>query len=138
CRCRPTTTCSSARTPSTCSMLAAPSPSRTAPGTSCACAGSPRRSRGRTWRWRRPVPDLLVEIGCEELPAAACRQAEAQLPDLLSEALAKAGIGSGEHRFHVAPRRLAAIALDLPAERAAERSEVRGPRADAPEQALAG
>jgi glycyl-tRNA synthetase beta chain len=84
------------------------------------------------------LPDLLVEIGCEELPAAACRQAEAQLPGLLEEALAKAGIGSGERRFHVAPRRLAAIALGLPAERAAERSEVRGPRADAPEQALAG
>lgn len=84
------------------------------------------------------MPDLLVEIGCEELPAAACREAEAQLPGLLEGALAKAGIGSGEHRFHVAPRRLAAIALGLPAERPAERSEVRGPRADAPEQALAG
>ena len=84
------------------------------------------------------MPDLLVEIGCEELPAAACRQAGAQLPGLLDEALAKAGIGSGEHRFHVAPRRLAAIAFGLPAERAAERSEVRGPRADAPDQALAG
>jgi glycyl-tRNA synthetase beta chain len=84
------------------------------------------------------LPDLLVEIGCEELPAAACRQAEAQLPGLLEGALAKVGIGSGERRFHVAPRRLAAVALGLPAERAAERSEVRGPRADAPEQALSG
>jgi glycyl-tRNA synthetase beta chain len=84
------------------------------------------------------VPDLLVEIGCEELPAAACRQAEAQLPGLLEAALAKAGIASGERRVHVAPRRLAAVALGLPAERGAERSEVRGPRADAPEQALSG
>jgi glycyl-tRNA synthetase beta chain len=84
------------------------------------------------------LPDLLVEIGCEELPAAACRQAEAQLPGLLEEALEKAGIGSGERRVHVAPRRLAAVALGLPAERPAERSEVRGPRADAPEQALSG
>ncbi len=84
------------------------------------------------------MPDLLVEIGCEELPAAACRQAEAQLPGLLEDALAKAGIASGERRVHVAPRRLAAVALGLPAERAAERSEVRGPRADAPEQALSG
>ncbi len=84
------------------------------------------------------MPDLVVEIGCEELPAAACRQAEAQLPGLLEEALAKAGIASGERRFHVAPRRLAALVLGLPGERAAERSEVRGPRADAPEQALAG
>jgi glycyl-tRNA synthetase beta chain len=84
------------------------------------------------------LPDLLVEIGCEELPAAACRQAEAQLPGLLEDALGKAGIASGERRVHVAPRRLAVVALGLPAERAAERSEVRGPRADAPEQALLG
>ena len=34
------------------------------------------------------MPDLLVEIGCEELPAAACRQAEAQLPGLLEAELA--------------------------------------------------
>lgn len=84
------------------------------------------------------MPDLLVEIGCEELPAAACRQAEAQLPGLLEDALGKAGIASGERRVHVAPRRLAAVALGLPEERPAERSEVRGPRADAPEQALSG
>jgi glycyl-tRNA synthetase beta chain len=84
------------------------------------------------------LPDLLVEIGCEELPAAACRQAEAQLPGLLEGALGRAGIASGARRVHVAPRRLAAVALGLPAERAAERSEVRGPRADAPEQALSG
>lgn len=84
------------------------------------------------------MPDLVVEIGCEELPAAACRQAEAQLPGLLQAALENAGIVSGERRFHVAPRRLAAVALGLPAERAAERSEVRGPRADAPEQARSG
>jgi glycyl-tRNA synthetase beta chain len=84
------------------------------------------------------LPDLLVEIGCEELPAAACRHAEAQLPALLAGALETAGIASGARRVHVAPRRLAAVALGLPAERAAERSEVRGPRADAPEQALSG
>ncbi len=84
------------------------------------------------------MPDLLVELGCEELPAAACRQAEAQLPGLLEAGLAKAGIAAAERRVHVAPRRLAAIALGLPAQRPAERSEVRGPRADAPEQALHG
>jgi glycyl-tRNA synthetase beta chain len=84
------------------------------------------------------VPDLLVEIGCEELPAAACRQAEEQLPGLLAGGLARVGIAAAEQRVHVAPRRLAALAFGLPGERPAERSEVRGPRADAPEQALAG
>jgi glycyl-tRNA synthetase beta chain len=84
------------------------------------------------------VPDLLVEIGCEELPAAACGQAQAQLPGLLEAELARAGLVFAELRVHIAPRRLAAIALGLPAERPAERTEARGPRADAPEQALAG
>ena len=84
------------------------------------------------------MPDLLVEIGCEELPAAACRQAEEQLPGLLETGLERAGIAAAECRIHVAPRRLAALAFGLPAERPAERSEVRGPREDAPEQALAG
>ena len=84
------------------------------------------------------MPDLLVEIGCEELPAAACGQAQAQLPGLLDAELARAGITAAERRVHVAPRRLAVIALELPGERPAERSEVRGPREDAPDQALAG
>ena len=35
-----------------------------------------RASPSSTWR---PLPSLLLEIGCEELPAAACREAEAQL-----------------------------------------------------------
>jgi glycyl-tRNA synthetase beta chain len=84
------------------------------------------------------VPDLLVEIGCEELPAAACRQAEAQLPGLLEAELRRAGLASADRRVYVAPRRLGVIATGLPAERPAERTEARGPRADAPDQALAG
>jgi glycyl-tRNA synthetase beta chain len=84
------------------------------------------------------MPDLLIEIGCEELPASACRDAEQQLPVLLSEALAAAGLPANAVRVHVAPRRLAAIAEGVPDERASEGSERRGPRADAPEQARAG
>jgi glycyl-tRNA synthetase beta chain len=84
------------------------------------------------------VPDLLVEIGCEELPAAACRQAEAQLPGLLEAELHRAGLASADRLVYVAPRRLGVIATGLPAVRPAERTEARGPRADAPDQALAG
>src|SRR6185436_14989414 len=56
------------------------------------------------------MPDLLVEIGCEELPAAACREAERQLPELLTRSLSEAGLESRDSRTHVGPRRLAAIA----------------------------
>ena len=84
------------------------------------------------------MPDLLIEIGCEELPASACREAESQLPALFSGALDAAGLPAGKTRVLVSPRRLGLLAFGLPAERAAEPREVRGPRADAPEAARAG
>jgi len=84
------------------------------------------------------MADLLIEIGCEELPAVACREARAQLPDLLRSGLEQAGLEAGAFETHVGPRRLAAIVTGLPASRAAVRRDVRGPRADAPEQARAG
>ena len=52
------------------------------------------------------MPSLLFEIGCEELPASACAEAEAQL----RSELAKLGEGS----VFVGPRRLALIVDDLP------------------------
>jgi len=36
------------------------------------------------------MPDLLIEIGCEELPASACREAIAQVPVLMAQALSAA------------------------------------------------
>jgi glycyl-tRNA synthetase beta chain len=84
------------------------------------------------------VPDLVFEVGCEELPARACAEAERQLAGLVPAALAEAGIAPADVRVHVAPRRLAALATGLPAERPAERRESRGPRADAPERAREG
>jgi glycyl-tRNA synthetase beta chain len=84
------------------------------------------------------MPDLLIEIGCEELPAWACDEALAQLPGLQAKGLSTAGLEAEETRIHVGPRRLVLLAFGLPAQRAAERREVRGPRADAPEAARAG
>ena len=86
----------------------------------------------------RTTPDLLLEVGCEELPAAACREAESQLPQLAAKALADAGLEAAEIHVHVAPRRLVVRALGVPAERPAVRREQRGPKVDAPEQARAG
>jgi len=85
-----------------------------------------------------PMPDLLVEIGCEELPAAACREARAQLPGVLAGALERARLTAAETAVHVAPRRLAVIARGLPDAAAGERLHRRGPRLDAAEQARAG
>ncbi len=84
------------------------------------------------------MPDLILEIGCEELPAAHCRIAEDALPGLLAAELDRAGIPAEEVRAHVAPRRLAVIARGIPEGREAQRREVRGPRSDAPDQARQG
>jgi glycyl-tRNA synthetase beta chain len=84
------------------------------------------------------VPDLLVEVGCEELPAAHCRIAEGSLPGLFAAELERAGLPAGRVGVHVSPRRLAVVGYGLPERREAERREVRGPRADAPERARDG
>jgi len=55
------------------------------------------------------MPSLLLEIGCEELPAAACREAGAQLPDL-----AEREIGIAPTELFVGPRRLAVFFQDVP------------------------
>ena len=69
----------------------------------------------------RPMPTLLLEIGCEELPASACREAEAQLPSLVEKHL-----GPGTGTVLVGPRRIAVIVEGLP-ERTADEMR-RGPR----------
>jgi glycyl-tRNA synthetase beta chain len=66
---------------------------------------------------------LLFEIGCEELPASACYEAERQLPELVRRHV---GPG-GELQVFIGPRRIAFALGDLP-EREPERVErKRGP-----------
>jgi glycyl-tRNA synthetase beta chain len=55
------------------------------------------------------MASLLLEIGCEELPAAACREATAQLP-----VLAERELGLAPTDVFVGPRRLAAFFEDVP------------------------
>jgi glycyl-tRNA synthetase beta chain len=66
------------------------------------------------------MPSLLLEIGTEELPAGACREAEAQLPEL-----ARVHIGAAPSELFIGPRRLAFLIDDLP-ERTAD-EWVKGP-----------
>jgi glycyl-tRNA synthetase beta chain len=74
---------------------------------------------------------LLIEIGCEELPASACREAEAQLP-----ALALRALGAEPARVLVTPRRLALLVEDVP-ERTPD-EWLKGPPVKMREQAAAG
>jgi len=77
------------------------------------------------------MPSLLLEIGCEELPAGACREAEAQLPEL-----ARAHIGTAPSQLFVGPRRLAFLIDDLPEQTADV--WVKGPPENLRDRAAAG
>ena len=77
------------------------------------------------------MPTLLLEIGCEELPASACYEAEAQLPELV-----RAHLGVEPSHVYVTPRRVAFVVDELP-ESAGEQL-VKGPPASRRDQAAAG
>ncbi|MBW3592242.1 MAG: glycine--tRNA ligase subunit beta [Actinobacteria bacterium] len=71
---------------------------------------------------------LLFEIGCEELPASACYEAEAQLPELIRRHVP----GAGDVHVFVGPRRLVTLVHDL-----AEREPDRVERKRGPSEAIA-
>jgi glycyl-tRNA synthetase beta chain len=73
------------------------------------------------------MPDLLIEIGCEELPASACREAIAQVPKLAADALAAQRLPETAIEVLVGPRRITLIARDVPEERNGRTRTVRGP-----------
>lgn len=73
------------------------------------------------------MPDVLIEIGCEELPSSACREAIAQAPTLLGDALAALHLGGGDVVAWVAPRRIAVFAPDVADRQSGEAKAVRGP-----------
>ncbi|MBA2935854.1 glycine--tRNA ligase subunit beta [Sphingomonas sp. CGMCC 1.13654] len=84
------------------------------------------------------MTDFLLELLSEEIPARMQEKASADLARLFEAELAKSGLKADAIESFVTPRRLALIARGLPAATEAVSEELKGPRADAPEQALAG
>ena len=84
------------------------------------------------------VNDFLLELRSEEIPARMQAGARENLAKLFAAELAKAGLTATETMTYATPRRLALIARGLPEATQAVREEVKGPKASAPEQALAG
>jgi len=84
------------------------------------------------------VPDLLLELLSEEIPARMQAKARADLARLLAERLAAAGLAASSTETHATPRRLALIARNLPLGTPATSEELKGPRTTAPPQALEG
>ncbi|MDE2578692.1 MAG: glycine--tRNA ligase subunit beta [Hyphomicrobiales bacterium] len=84
------------------------------------------------------MPDLLLELFSEEIPARMQGQAAADLERLTSEALAQRGLRYEGAVSHATPRRLALHVAGLPVRQPDVREEKKGPRVGAPEAAIAG
>ena len=84
------------------------------------------------------MTDFLLELRSEEIPARMQAKAKNDLSRLFAEEIAKAGLKAVSIEAFATPRRLALIARGLPAETISTSEERKGPRANAPEAALAG
>ena len=84
------------------------------------------------------MTDFLLELRSEEIPARMQDKAREDLARLFAAELAKAGLAATETVTYATPRRLALITRGLPTETQAVSEELKGPKANAPEQALAG
>ena len=84
------------------------------------------------------MPDLLLEILSEEIPARMQPKARADLQALVLKGLSEAGVAHGEASVASTPRRLVLRVKDLPARTEGTVEARKGPRVDAPEKALEG
>ena len=84
------------------------------------------------------MPDLLLELFSEEIPARMQRKAAEDLRKRVTDALVERGFLYEGARSLVTPRRLALHVAGLPAKGEDRREERKGPRVGAPEAALAG
>ncbi|AYC99846.1 glycine--tRNA ligase subunit beta [Neorhizobium sp. NCHU2750] len=84
------------------------------------------------------MPDLLLELRSEEIPARMQRKAAGDLKKLVTDALVDAGLTYEGAREYWTPRRLTLDIRGLTARSADLREEIKGPSTSAPEQAIAG
>lgn len=84
------------------------------------------------------MADLLIELRSEEIPARLQRKAAGDLKKLLTDALVEAGLHYDGAREYWTPRRLTLDIRGLSARSAETREEKKGPRTDAPPQAIEG
>lgn len=84
------------------------------------------------------MPQLLIELLSEEIPARMQLQAARDFERLMGNKLTAAGLTFDAALSYVGPRRLVLRVEGLPAQTAAVREEVKGPREGAPPQALEG
>jgi len=84
------------------------------------------------------VPDLLIELFSEEIPARMQRRAAEDLKKLVTDGLVEAGLTYAAAASFSTPRRLTLAVEDMLAASPRQVEERKGPRADAPEKAIEG
>ncbi|MBL8781990.1 MAG: glycine--tRNA ligase subunit beta, partial [Alphaproteobacteria bacterium] len=84
------------------------------------------------------MPQLLLELFSEEIPARMQQQAARDLERLIVGGLTERGFLNEGARGFATPRRLTLVIEGLPAEQADMREERKGPKVDAPDQAIQG
>ncbi len=84
------------------------------------------------------MPDLLLELFSEEIPARMQAKAEADLKTAIMDGLKASGIAGDKIAAMSGPRRLTVCYEGLPERSADVEEERKGPKVGAPEQAVAG
>ncbi|TPI49314.1 glycine--tRNA ligase subunit beta [Mesorhizobium sp. B3-1-7] len=84
------------------------------------------------------MPDLLLELRSEEIPARMQRKAAGDLRKMLADGLVEAGLTYEAAREYWTPRRLTLDIRGLTARSKDIREEIKGPSTTAPEQAVQG
>ena len=84
------------------------------------------------------MPDLLIELFSEEIPARMQARAADDFKKRMTEGLVEAGLTYGGAAAFVTPRRLTLTVQDLLLASPTLREERKGPRVDAPEKAIEG
>lgn len=84
------------------------------------------------------MPDLLIELFSEEIPARMQTRAAQDLKKRMTDGLVEAGLTYASAEAFSTPRRLTLTVHGLLAESPTLREERKGPKADAPEKAIEG
>ena len=84
------------------------------------------------------MPDLLLELFSEEIPARMQRRAAQDLERGVVSGLQEAGFTTTDTKAFATPRRLTLLVTGLPPRQADRREERKGPRVGAPEKAVEG
>ncbi len=84
------------------------------------------------------MPELLLELFSEEIPARMQKQAAENLRKMVTDALVEAGLLYEGAKAFATPRRLALTVHGIPARSPDQKDETKGPPVKAPEAAIAG